>query len=212
MDIWMYLYIVIIVVFIIGIWCIWSQCKMWWNGSSKSFNDEQVTTINNISKCNVELCHILRCYALHNCISNNLAHEDLIMYDDKTNEIMVLWEKILKKEHFYKFIDLQRKRWNLHLSIVECDADSNDEEHLNKLRIVNRSITNLHEDWWGIKFDGTEYMRNLNNQDVDIEDMVNHVVTQDYQSHSESFDKVMSCQNNIDTIINKVFVYKTTTK
>lgn len=203
MDLWIYMYVIIAIVLIVGLWGAYTQCISWWDGNRVSCTDKFNSNIYEIFLYENSQHHLLRAYTIELCSNHSCAEETVALYKENAKNLLMLWEKVLKKEHFYNFVDLQRQRWNLHLSIVE-NMGSQSKSEMKELRIINRKISQLHEDWWGLKFGGTEYMRSLNEMDTSIFTMVSHASDENYKDHMKAFHNVMYHQETAENKIKAV--------
>jgi len=113
--------------------------------------------------------------------------------------LLGFWSKVLNKEHFLDFTDLQRKRWNLYLSLIEGAGKPKISKDL---RSVNRRLSQLHEDWWGLKFDASGYMRELNEMDSDIVELRSCVTGE--KASNPTFHSLLFHQEVIEKKILKV--------
>jgi len=161
MDFWLYVYIALAIFFVFVVIWVYTQACEWWyvNVSGDTDHLQEIFIIEN------NQYHLLRSYLIETRESLDCARETLDLYTENCQSVLENWSKILTKEHFLKFSDLQRRRWNLYLSLIEGDEVS---EISKELRSINRKISQIHEDWWGLKFDASGYMRELNDMDVDI--------------------------------------------
>jgi len=161
MDFWLYVYIALVIFFVFVVIWVYTQACEWWseNVSGDADHLQEIFIIEN------NQYHLLRSYLIETGESLDCARETLDLYTDNCQSVLEDWSKILTKEHFLKFSDLQRKRWNLYLSLIEGDDVS---EISKELRSINRKVSQIHEDWWGLKFDASGYMRELNDMDADV--------------------------------------------
>jgi len=197
MEFWIYVYIGIAVFFVFAVIWIYTKACEWWG--------EHITGEENYLKeifiYENNQHHLLRSYLIENYASLDYARETLELYMENSQFLLDLWSKILNKEHFLNFVDLQRKRWNLHLSIIEGDDKSKTSK---TLRSVNRKLSQLHEDWWGLKFDSSGYMRELNEMDSDIIELKSCII--ENNTSNSIFHSILFHQETIEKKIQKVLI------
>jgi hypothetical protein len=92
---------------------------------------------------------------------------------------------MLKKEHYLALVDLQTKRWRLHIDLLDMyvEEDPSKPTEIQKatreLRHLNRKISELHEDWWGLSFQSDTYLRHLNTIDQTLEKVCQSIVQEE---------------------------------
>jgi len=200
MEFWFYIYLILGIVIVAGLWWIWTQMSDWWSSSSTISPStsylQEIFLYENVSY------HLLRTYLIETCNELESATQTLELYTQNCAAILALWEKMLEKEHFLKFMDLQRKRWSLHLAFVENIGDEKSTDR-KTLRITNRNIAQLHEDWWGLKFDGSGYMKSLNEMDTHILELVH--TTYDEGQVVDILHNILYCQEAAENKIKAIF-------
>lgn len=201
MEFWFYVYLILGIVIIAGLWWIWLQMSNWWSSSSPTISSSS-SYLHEIFLNENSCHHLLRTYLIETCNELESATQTLELYTQNCATILALWEKVLEKEHFLKFMDLQRKRWSLHLAFVENIGDAKTSDH-KTLRITNRNIAQLHEDWWGLKFDGSGYMKSLNEMDTHILELVRS--TYDEGQTVDIFHNIVYCQEAAENKIKAGF-------
>lgn len=203
MDFWIYVYIVIAILVIIGAWALYTQGKYWIGAVETRQKNHNFESIQEIFKLEILKYCLLRSYTVELCNESECSKETVECYKDNCLKLLELWSKIARKEHFSRIVDYLRNRFNLHLRIVEGLGDECSEE-LKDLRIINRKLSENHEDWWGLKFQGTEYMRNLNNIDELIRSMVAEAYDENHEEHYNHFEDILHHQHNIEETIKQV--------
>lgn len=200
MEFWFYVYLAIGIAIVVGIWWIWVQMTNWWALSSPL--SPSLSYLHEIFLNENGQYHLLRTYLLETCNELESATETLNLYTENCTTILELWEKVLEKEHFLGFVDLQRHRWSLHLTLVENMGDTKKSDH-KSLRSENRKIAELHEDWWGLKFDGSGYMKTLNEIDSRILELVRN--TYDETQTTDTFRSLLFYQEAAENKIKSAF-------
>ncbi len=198
MDFWFYIYLVLVLVFVIGAWCIWAQCTLWWNASTAKTSRFQHSHFYEIFLHENAQHHLLRSYALELQHNLDCAKETVTLYTENTQTLLKLWEKLLNKGHFNALVERLRKRWSLHRSLVENDGESDGKTEQNALRAVNRKIAQINEDGWGLKFDGSGYMKALNDLDGSLVEMLQCIDEEEYTQHMEHFHSLLFHQETAE--------------
>ena len=198
MEFWLYVYIAIAILFVFAvIWAYTRVCE-WW-GVSYSGDNQYLREIF-IYENNQH--HLLRSYLVENCEVLDKGGEVLELYTENCGSLLENWGKVLDKEHFLKFTDLQRKRWNVHLSLVEGVDEEDAGSSTKELRSTSRRLSQLHEDWWGLKFDASGYMRELNEMDSDVIELIDCV--KHSKPSNPTFHSILFHQEAIEKKILKV--------
>lgn len=196
MEFWLYVYIAIAIIFIFAVIWVYTRLCEWW---SENVVSDEKDYLREIFIYENNQYHLLRSYIVETHMSLECNGETLELYTENCQSLLEVWSKILNKEHFLKFADLQRKRWNLYLSLLEGASET---KTTKELRSVNRRLSQLHEDWWGLRFDASGYMRELNEMDADVIEL-NSFLTGGKSSNS-TFHSILFHQEAIERKILKV--------
>jgi len=204
MDFWIYVYIIVAILVIIGIWTLYTQGRYSLGSTNTTQNNYNFENAQEIFKLEILRYCLLRSYAMEIYNESECSKETIECYKDTCLKILDAWSKITRKEHFSIILDYLRNRFNLHLRIVE-ELGNECLEELSKLRIINRKLSETHENWWGLKFQSTEYMRNLNEIDELIRSMVAEVYDENHEEHYNHFEDILQCHWNKEQIIKQLF-------
>jgi len=195
MEFWLYIYIAIAIFFVFAVIWVYTRACEWWSDNVSGEGDY----LREIFIYENNQYHLLRSYLVETHKSLDYAGETLELYTENCQSLLEVWSKVLNKEHFLKFTDLQRKRWNLYLSLIE---GANKTKTAKELRSVNRRLSQLHEDWWGLRFDASGYMRELNEMDADVIELKSCVTSG--KVSNPTFHSILFRQEAIEKKILKV--------
>lgn len=196
---WIYIYIFLGLVLIGVLFWLWSSVKGWWYGYQTN-KEVDKSYLDDIFQIEVNNHHLFRLYAIE------LNHEiesystTLNMIQENFVKIQQIWEKILEKEHYIVFIDLLRKKMNTLISIIEEDVGTV-KSTKKILRKINRKISEIHEDWWGLRFDGSNYMKLLNEMDMNFLNQTLKIQQNHSEQTKDSFQNILLIQHDIEKII-----------
>lgn len=215
-----YIYIIIIVVFFIGAIWIWTKLQpyVYPSSSESSSQSSSQSSLSSFGKDTRNLRQIysfvdkytfyLRTYLEESLHSLPYNRETLRLLKEECTKYLDGWKDIMELEHHVSYSSLQSKRWRLHIELVdlcvededdETDEDKEDDNNkkfrkiLRDLRHINRNISELHEDWWGLNIDTDEYLRLLNYFDQTLKDICEVYV--DEESGSVQLKKYKELQS-----------------
>jgi len=203
---WFYIYLVVIMVILGILFWIYNRINEWWypdKAKSLKINDLHVQEILMLENSNH---HLLRLYTIETFAQLESAETTLSLFSENCKMLLSLWEKILGKEHYLNFAPLQKQKWSLYLSLIEM-MESQDEgegdvkeiqSECKKLRSNNRRIAQLHEDWWGLKYDGSNVMKAMNEMDKAFVSQINHISQEDYPASKTDFQTIFYYQEEIE--------------
>lgn len=202
---WVYIYLVATLIILGILFWVWTKLNEWWypNGSkSLHIHDLHLQEIFMLENNNH---HLLRLYSIETFAELDSTEITRSLFSENCKMLLSLWEKKLEKEHFLSFIALQKQKWSLYLSIIEkLDAQQSNDKSKNikpeckTLRVVNRKIAQLHEDWWGLKYDGSKVMKTMNEMDGSFISQVNHISQEDYEDSKTDFQAIFYYQEEIE--------------
>jgi len=205
---WFYIYVVVILVVIGIIYWIWARFTEWWAPESATYSKNQTPQLQEISILENNNHHLFRLYTIETFAELESVNTTQILLKDNCNLLLALWEKILEKEHFLAFQKLQKEKWSLYFSIVEKLEETQDQgtskgikQECKKLRNINRKIAQLHEDWWGLKYDGSKVMKTMNEMDGAFISQVKNIAIEDYESSKSDFQAIFYYQRSIEEYV-----------
>jgi len=184
---------------------IWIRFNEWWFQESPKYLKYQTPYLQEIFVLENNNHHLLRLYTIETFAeldSENITQE---LFMENCNVLLGLWEKILEKEHFLAFQKFQKEKWSLYLSIIEKLEDTSEEgtskgikQECKRLRNINRKIAQLHEDWWGLKFNGSEIMKSMNEMDGAFISQTNNIAIENYENSKSDFQAILYHQLSIE--------------
>ena len=197
---WFAIYLILAIFVIAFVIWIWRGISGWWYPTTTP-----APIPSEIFFHKENLHHKLRLYLIETAAELESAQVTLSMIKENFYKMSSVWEEILEKEHYLSLVELERKRLNIHLGIADELLFSEDEECASgkrrNLRKLNREISELHEDWWGLKFDSSRFMKLSNEMDACYVDQVINIRDEEYESSKEDFQSILFIQNEIKECI-----------
>jgi hypothetical protein len=191
---WFYLYIAVALVFVVGLWYIYSYFRNYWYGTQIEIVDSMLDEefVREIFLYRAGQHHLLRTYAIESIESIESSDVTYDLLKDNLYQELRIWKKCLGLDNATKLSEFLTERLNLIIAII---ADQSEVKKIRReIRSINRKIAELFEDEWGLQFDASGYLRETNEMYCNCYiHLILHICGEDYVSSKEDFQGVMAC-------------------
>lgn len=216
MDLITYIYIAVIIIFLVGLIWIWTQVQSYFYPQDKSdpndISNIYIKEIYPIIYQHHQYPTQLKQYIeeTHHRLPYNYDTLNFIKEDCKAS--IIGWKQKMKTEHYQEFYPLQYKRWKYHIDLIDIctettnsdDEDINEEidKYIQSLRKVNRKLSELHEDWWGLSTNSDKWLRYFNSFDQALVGLCSNYVNE--ENIHKSYKHLEYINKGIEELITQV--------
>lgn len=192
-----WIYIVIIIVFLIGLIWIWTKIQPYLGYYIEDFKDTKKE-----AKIPEEILFFEQNYPLHlrsyiqECTQDNLTDKiTLKLLKEDCTAYLDACKDIFTKEHYFALIPVQSQKWRLHIESIDAYFDHSSNKQLNKIstkmRSLNRKIVQIHEKYLGLSFDSALYLRDLNVFDSCLQELCEIVIEEEDENDTNKSNSIL---------------------
>jgi DNA repair photolyase len=106
---------------------------------------------------------------------------------------------------------MQTKRWRKHIQLIDTCLEEDPEEEeidsiMQELRKLNRRISELHEDWFGLNANSDEWIKMLNYFDQTLLEYCSGYVEEETMTQYKKYEELQKITQRIQELSKKVIL------